>query len=751
MGLREPATRLRKGSDWGVSRRRLFQRIGAAGQVITVSAPAGSGKTFLLRSWTDAAGLADRVAWVSVPGGERDPQRFWIMVANALRDAAGPGLVRSLTAGADLDGWASVERLLEDLKHLEDRIWLVIDDLHELSCEDGLCQLETLIMQAPSRLRFVLATRHELRLKLHQLRLEGELTEIRAVDLQFTLDETRELFESAEVRLADTALALLHGRAEGWAAGLRLATLSLAQHPDPDRFAEEFSGSERTVAEYLRAEVLEHQSADARRLLLRTSVLDRVCGELADLLAGDHAGERTLHDLEQANAFVMPLDACRSWFRYHHLFADLLQLELRATARAEVPGLHRIAAEWFAAHGYLAEAVRHAQAAEDWGLAVRLLSDHWVDLAVSGQSASARKLLARFPEDMAAADAELSALMAVTEITHGSVDAAQRHLARAARRVASVAVDRRGRLQMRLEDAESLLEHAERVLGADAESAAGVVLHQTRGMIELARNRDADALVTFRTADKLAGLSADTHPMRARTLQVLVRLGETERVAAALDEMDGQQHDDGEMRIVQAELQLANGDPRAAAAALAPILAGSAAVTHVGWATQAFLLDAIARDALGDQIAAGRALEKALDLADPNGLILAFLLSPAPELLQRHVLEGTAHDVLASRILGILTGMPAAGADRPAAPGEARGLRELLTQAESRVLCYLPTPLSTLEIADQLFLSVNTVRTHVRHIYDKLDAHHRHEAVDRARALGLLAPPRRIATARSSA
>ena len=215
----------------------------------------------------------------------------------------------------------------------------------------------------------MLATRHDVRLGLHRLRLEGELAEIREPDLRFTVAEARELFAAAGVDLPDPAR--LVERTEGWAAGLRLAALWLAGHPDPERLAAEFSGTERTVAEYLLAEVLDRQGEPVRRLLLRTSILDRVNGELADLLTGDTGGERVLQDLEAANAFVVSLDTARSWFRYHHLFADLLQLELRRTEPGEVAGLHRAAARWFAGHGYPVEAIRHAQAARDWALAAR--------------------------------------------------------------------------------------------------------------------------------------------------------------------------------------------------------------------------------------------------------------------------------------------------------------------------------------------------------------------------------------------
>ena len=201
---------------------------------------------------------------------------------------------------------------------------------------------------------------------LHRLRLAGELAEIRAADLRFSERETRELLDASGIALSEAGAALLHQRTEGWAAGLRLAALSLAGHPDPERFVAEFSGSDRTVAEYLLAEMLDRQPPDVQDLLLRTSLLDRVNGELADLLTGRPGSEQILLDLEDANAFVESLDPGRTWFRYHHLFADLLRLELRRTLPAEIPALHRRAAGWFTQHGQVAEAIRHTQAAGDW-------------------------------------------------------------------------------------------------------------------------------------------------------------------------------------------------------------------------------------------------------------------------------------------------------------------------------------------------------------------------------------------------
>jgi LuxR family maltose regulon positive regulatory protein len=228
----------------------LFGRLAGAERVVQVSAPAGSGKTVLVRSWIAEAGLAERAAWVPVDSQERDPRRFWISVADALRGtAAGSALVRPLTASPDLDGWAVVERLLTDLAPLADRVWLVIDDAHDLGPE-VLAQLELLVLRAPPELRFVLATRHDLRLGLHRLRLTGELTELRADDLRFSVAEARAMFGAAGVQVPEKVLAQLHERTEGWVAGLRLAALSLAGGADPERFAAEFlagSGAGRRV------------------------------------------------------------------------------------------------------------------------------------------------------------------------------------------------------------------------------------------------------------------------------------------------------------------------------------------------------------------------------------------------------------------------------------------------------------------------------------------------------------------------
>jgi LuxR family maltose regulon positive regulatory protein len=222
--------------------------------------------------------------------------------------------------------------------------------------------------------------------------------------------------------------------------------ISLAGHPDPERFVAEFSGSERTVAEYLLAEMLDRQRGDVQRLLLRTCLLDRVNGELADLLTGRPGSERILLDLEDANAFVVSLDPERTWFRYHHLFADLLRLELRRRRPKEVPELHRRAAGWFIEHGEMVDAVRHTQAAGDWPGAARLLADHSFSLTLDGQTQTIQALVRAFPSG--ADHPELALVRAMGDLGQGHLDEAAAHLAVAENYAETALPDRRRRLRV---------------------------------------------------------------------------------------------------------------------------------------------------------------------------------------------------------------------------------------------------------------------------------------------------------------
>ena len=865
-----------------VTRPELFERLGRSARVAVISAPPGSGKTVLLQSWVDQVRAERPAAYVLVDRDQGDPQHFWRSVLEALRSTpAGSAAVQPITPAPDLDGWAIVERLLADLMSLEQELILIIDDAHELVSSEAAKQLELLLLRAPPQLRFVLAGRHHLRLGLHRLRLDGDVDEIRAEDLRFTLPEARALFTSAGIKVSDETLEMLHARTEGWVAGLRLAALSLVGHPDPEAFAAEFSGSERMVAEYLLAEVLERQSDEVRQLLLRTSILERVNGPLADLLTGTGGGERILHDLERVNAFVAATDTARSWFRYHQMFAGLLAFELRRTAPDTVPVLHRLAAGWLTEHGHMSEAMRHAQAAGDWDMTTSLLTQASPGLFLDGRSTVVHELLGAFPPGAYETGAELAAVAAADELGQGSLARAQNYLSVAETHAASVPDSRRGqtellvafvRLQVarqrgdvtatvqeadrlqamaddpaasragmsedlralalinlgmaevatekfdeatrhlqqgvelarrigrpylemcgqtwragmeffascdialdyaehatalakangwgdeptgalasalfgafifwqgRIDEAEVLLRDAQRGIRAGVEPATELTFQHVRGVLDLARNRPLEALADFDRVEQLVGGLTESSvlriPNKAWMAHALVRLGQLERAERSLDELSAEDAERGEIRISRAVICLERGDAEAATCFLAPVLAGDATFVWPTWVAHGYMVEAIARDHLGDADAADAAVEAALDAAETDGAVTLFLMSPAPELIARRARHETKHRSLVADIQSLFAGESIASA----APER---VHDALSQSETRVLRYLPTNLSGPEIAAELYLSPNTIKTHMRNLYSKLGTHGRKDTVERARNLGLLAPSAR--------
>jgi LuxR family maltose regulon positive regulatory protein len=436
-------------TPWLIDRGDLVAALDRAAtrKVTIISAPAGSGKTSLLRAWASRPEQQRRLALLQVPRDQQDAQQFWLALLDTVRHATGADSDAGPPAATpDFNAPAMAGRVLSELADARGGVTVVIDDLHELTSSEALAQLARLLTGLPPQVHAILTTRHDLRLGLHQLRLAGELAEIRAADLRFTERETSELLDASGIALSEAGTALLYQRTEGWAAGLRLAAISLAGHPDPERFIAEFSGSERTVAEYLLAEMLERQPPDAQDLLLRTSLLDRVNGELADLLTGRPGSDRILLDLADANAFVVALDPERIWFRYHHLLADFLRLDLRRTLPAEVPVLHRRAAEWFLRQGQVVDAIRHTQAAGDWADAARLLADHSFSLTLDGQAQTMQALVRAFPPG--ADHPELALVRAADDLVQGRLDESAAHLAVAETYAETASPDRRRRLQV---------------------------------------------------------------------------------------------------------------------------------------------------------------------------------------------------------------------------------------------------------------------------------------------------------------
>jgi LuxR family transcriptional regulator, maltose regulon positive regulatory protein len=471
-----------------VARPRLFALLDAGVErpVTLVAAPAGAGKTMLLTSWMSAVSPPGPVAWLSLDHGDNDPVRFWTYVLAALcRSGALPadsGLQTLMPSPQGDD--ALLPMLLHGLEELASPVVLVLDDVHELTEPRVLHGIELLVRHAPPQLRLVLSTRADPPLPLHRLLVSGRLTQLRAADLAFTVAEVAELLAEYDYcsELSDDDLAVLQARTEGWAAGLRLAAVSMQHQPDLHRFVTELAGDERSLAGYLVSEVLEQQPAEMRSFLVRTCVVDQLSGELADALTGRDDGERTLARLERANAFVVALGSRRDWYRYHPLFAELLRYELRREAPHEVTELRRRAARWYAGHGLPVDAVQQAVTMRDWGFAAELIAEHGFGVALHGQDQGFRDLLDRLPAGAARLAPELALLMASERIASDDGAEASLQLAREQERM--LADDRRARFTLilatcrllragRAGDLDEVLAAGREALAAHAQLGAG--------------------------------------------------------------------------------------------------------------------------------------------------------------------------------------------------------------------------------------------------------------------------------------
>ena len=371
---------------WVVPRPRLEMRItqGTQGPLTSVTGPPGAGKTLAVASW--AAGHdTGQVAWVTVDRYDNSPEVFWPYVVASLRQAGvAIGRAASSLARGDIAGHEFLIQLTSALAAQERPVTLVLDDFHLLTDSEVLAGLSYVLKNARPGLRVVLTSRIDPPLPLHQYRLTGDLTEIRASDLAFSISEVASLMTQHGVTLTPSALEHLTEKGEGWAAGLRMAAMSMAEHPDPEQFVKSLNAGDSAVAGYLVEEVLNVQTDDVRDLLLYTSILDQVNADIASALLGRGEVTDTLEALARENSFVQPVGA--GWFRYHSLFRDVLRLKLRHVRPEIVAGLHRKAARWYQQEGMLAEAVRAAADAGDWPLVAAILVD---ELAVGQLTAQA--------------------------------------------------------------------------------------------------------------------------------------------------------------------------------------------------------------------------------------------------------------------------------------------------------------------------------------------------------------------------
>ena len=427
-----------------VPRPRLVEALGEglAGRLILVCAPAGSGKTALLADWA----LSGRrpVAWLSLDAADNDPVRFWRHTVAAL-DGARPGLGERVglllgpPAPASFEGL--VTALINDLAAQPDggEVLLVLDDYHLIDAQPVHASLAFLLEHLPPGLHLVLASRADPPLPLARLRAGAQLAELRTADLRFSAEEAAALLrESAGADLPAAAMAALAARTEGWVAGLQLAALSLAGQADPAGFVAAFSGSHRYVLDYLAEEVLDRQQEELRTFLLETSLLERLSGGLCDAVTGRTDSQAMLERVEQAGLFLVPLDEVRGWWRYHHLFADLLRARLQQQRPGRVPALHRAAAAWCEDHGLADDAVRHALAAGDPAWAARLVERSADAFLLRSEDATLQRWLAALPAGLASsrprlllARARLALLSHRVEAAEVALDAAERALASA--------------------------------------------------------------------------------------------------------------------------------------------------------------------------------------------------------------------------------------------------------------------------------------------------------------------------------
>jgi LuxR family maltose regulon positive regulatory protein len=384
-----------------VPRRRLVEALGAGlarGRVL-VCAPAGSGKTALLADWARSGGRP--VAWLGLDGDDSDPARFWRYAVAAL-DRACPGLADRVGPPPQRSFEALVTALINELTADPgaDEVMLVLDDYHLIESGPVHESVAFLLENLPPGLRVVVSGRADPPLPLARLRARGQLAELRAADLRFTPEEAAALLdEAAGPGLPGPAVAALVARTEGWAAGLQLAGLSLRGHADVAGFVAAFSGSHRFVLDYLADEVLDGQPREVRAFLLETSVLERLSGALCDAVTGRAGSQAMLQDIERAGLFLVPLDEMRGWWRYHHLFADLLRARLQAEEPGRVPALHRAAAAWCEEHGLADDAVRHALAAGDAAWVARLAERHVEALLGLSEGVTLRRWLSALPAE----------------------------------------------------------------------------------------------------------------------------------------------------------------------------------------------------------------------------------------------------------------------------------------------------------------------------------------------------------------
>ena len=728
-----------------ISRARLdvVLEAGAQTRLCLIDAPAGSGKTTLLAQWCLGDHGSRRVAWLSLDEGDDDPVRLWVYVVEAFRTIE-PGVGKAVLGL--LHGFGSSDALtpvilpglLNELATVGSELVLVMDDYHLISNPVCHQSLAFFIDHLPANVQLMMATRADPPLPLARLRAKGELAEIRLAELGFTDAEAATLLNDAMgLELESQDVQRLWEQTEGWVAGLYLAGLWLRGREDPGASIASLEAGHRHIVDYLGAEVLARQPQPLRRFLLRTSILERLSGSLCDALLETTDSAEVLIQLERTNLFLIPMDEHRRWYRYHHLFAELLRLELTGREPELKPVLHRRAASWYRQAGDVEAAIDHATTAGDFAEAADLIGRHWLPYWRQGRDATVERWLRGLPDVVLAANPLLAVAAAWIR---GHRGASKRELER---RLGAVEASGQEPLSRGVAFDLAIAR------GTHTFDDVGRSLQAARRAVELASPESSEEyFVAATTLGRMLYLAGQTTEAQGVLEEGARRLPPADQqphqlvnVLALLSLLAGEQGDDAtaatfaRQAMDAAEAQGVSLIPmngiaylalaRAAAwrgglAEAEQLLEQALSILEIdsfqAQYTQALLELAGVRNARGDPEGAEEALKRARDLisqfVDPGML---------PPLLDST--ERALHRAARGRALP-------AGA---------------LTDRELAVLRLLPTRLTQQEIAQELYVSVNTVRTHIQGIYRKLGVASRQEAITHARELGLL--PLRIGAA----
>jgi LuxR family maltose regulon positive regulatory protein len=717
----------------GVARERLVAALAAAGDVklILVCAPAGSGKTTLLSEWHADESERRAFAWLSLDASDNDTVRFFDGVITALRNAA-PGVgeeaLGAMTGTASLTD-VVLPSLINELSVLGEPVVLVLDDYHLISNEriHGLVRL--LLEHLPGTLQLAIATRSQPPLAVDRLRARRQLLDLGAADLRFTDGEAASLLNDVlSLDLAERDIAQLQSRTEGWAAGLQLAALSLSRRDDARDFISSFAGDDRPIVDYLGFEILDGQPAEVRDFLLRTSVLERMTGPLCDSLLESAGSDAVLAELERAGLFLVPLDTKREWYRYHHLFGGLLRHELARTEPELIAELHRRASAWFHDHGSVSEAIQHAISAGDVARASELIAEHWYGFLQRGRIETVASWLEALGDENVTGDAGLCLTKAWIAVNTG-------HLDEVARWIDAAELAAGGDVSPGVESGVAALQEIHRYMDGDVDAAVaagrrsvergqtpwrpmgcpvlGIALFWTGQPEEAARELEQSVVTAESASNHLSVIHATsalaTIRLEAGDLHAAGELAERALARAYAANLD--EHWATALSRV-ARGRALEGQGRLAEAREAVDLGVELARGGVASVETAYLLlsQAEIRQLQGDREAAVRVLREARSVVEG---------CPRPGILAQMV-DRTERRLRLGR--------------RAAADGHA----DELTDRELAVLRLLPGELSQREIAGTLYVSVNTVKSHVKSIYRKLRVETRAQAVTRARELGVL-------------